>query len=144
MKLRETSTKSWVGDLGIGIVNAVNAALGRQKSVSQAPQSGDGMMRTLRWKRPLALMIDEVQNLERREFRLLEEYHLGTHGCPIVPIFAGLGNSREVLRGNGFSRMTGSSMHSLGYLEQGGGSRGGPPHADGVPGDNCRCRQGLA
>ena len=116
-RLRETKATGSDGEIGISVPD-VKASHRQHHSVSHAPTTADEAMRELDWKRPLALMIDEVQDLRTHHFELLQEYHLGTHGCPIVPVFAGLGISRQVLRGNGFSRMSESSTHSLGCLEQ--------------------------
>ena len=71
------------------------------------------------WKRPICLMVDEIQNLERGEAGTLEALHLGTADLPIVPVLAGLGNARDVLAQCGISRLSDDCVHSLGCLEPG-------------------------
>ena len=71
------------------------------------------------WKWPICLMVDEIQNLEREETAALEALHLGAAGLPIVPVLAGLANSREVLARCGISRLNEDGVHTLGGLEAG-------------------------
>ena len=71
------------------------------------------------WKWPICLMVDEIQNLEREESATLEALHLGTAGLPVVPVLAGLANSREVLARRGISRLNEDGVHTLGRLEAG-------------------------
>ncbi len=71
------------------------------------------------WKWPICLMVDEIQNLEREEAATLEALHLGTAGLPVVPVLAGLANSREVLARCGISRLSEDGVHTLRRLEAG-------------------------
>ena len=51
--------------------------------------------------------------------RCCSRFHEATHGLPVVPLLAGLGNSGEVLDGAGISRLARGSVHWLGPLEPG-------------------------
>ena len=72
--------------------------------------------------RPVALMIDEIQNVpanrEDPVGRLLEELHLGTHGAAIVPVFAGLASSESRLEAAGISRIAPRAILALGVLDE--------------------------
>lgn len=71
------------------------------------------------WKRPVVLMLDEVQSLRNQEASSeLLNLHQGIHGLPIVPIFAGLLDSYDVLRKHDISRMSHRRRITLGALEQ--------------------------
>ena len=66
----ETGTAG--SSIGVGIsVAGAEARYRKQRSVTWAPASAREILRELKWKRPLALMIDEVQNLRRPYFKLL-------------------------------------------------------------------------
>lgn len=68
------------------------------------------------WRnKALVLVIDEVQNAHPHSAQQLQTLHEGRHGCPIVPIAAGLQNSKSVLSSHGISRM---SHYELGLLSQ--------------------------
>ena len=71
------------------------------------------------WKRPVILMLDEVQSLSRWSGPSeISNLHQGIHGLPIVPIFAGLSDSFDVLRMHDISRMSRRRRVTLGALEQ--------------------------
>ena len=100
------------------------ASAGSSETVATAPSSPSfAELRRIfppqDWKRPICLMVDEIQNLEREEAATLEALHLGTAGLPVVPVLAGLANSREVLARCGISRLNEDGVHTLGRLEAG-------------------------
>ena len=71
------------------------------------------------WKRPLVLLLDEVQSLSRWEGPSeISNLHQGIHNLPIIPIFAGLSDSFEVLRSHDISRMAHRRRVTLWALEQ--------------------------
>ncbi len=66
--------------------------------------------------RPVVLLIDEIQNLQPGDERLLERLHLGKHGLPIFMVLAGLAWSRTRLREAGVSRFAKGHVRTLGPL----------------------------
>ena len=68
------------------------------------------------WRHPLILMVDEIQNVGGEEKKILQSLHQGTHDLPIIPVFAGLGNSIDVLDSLGLSRTNENNIHSIGAL----------------------------
>ena len=71
------------------------------------------------WKRPVVLLLDEVQSLSRWEGPSeISNLHQGIHSLPIIPIFAGLSDSFEVLRNHDISRMAHRRRVTLWALEQ--------------------------
>ena len=71
------------------------------------------------WKRPLVLLLDEVQSLSRWEGPSeISNLHQGIYNLPIIPIFAGLSDSFEVLRNHDISRMAHRCRVTLWALEQ--------------------------
>ncbi len=118
--LRQTASRN----LQVGL-SAGGVAIGAGKTVTDAPTAaGLGALQQLlpapEWRRPVCLMVDEIQNLASREqAAMLLAFHEATHGLPVVPLLAGLGNSGEVLDGAGISRLARGSVHWLGPLEPG-------------------------
>ena len=74
-------------------------------------------------QRPVLVCIDEIQavskNEESEEARMLRALHQGTHGYPLIPIFAGLAHSQNVLASIGLSRIHPRSILRLGALTAG-------------------------
>ncbi len=70
------------------------------------------------WNTPLILAVDEAQNLPpdrripRAEFA--QALHNASHGLPILPVFAGPGDLRNVLQDTGLSRP--EHVHEIGCL----------------------------
>ncbi len=72
-----------------------------------------------KWKRPVVLMLDEVQSMRDLEGQSeVSNLHQGIHGLPIIPIFAGLLDSYDALRKHHISRMSSRRRVTLGALEQ--------------------------
>ena len=72
-----------------------------------------------KWKRPVVLLLDEAQSLRRWEGPSeISNLHQGIHSLPIIPIFAGLSDSFEVLRNHDISRMAHRRRVTLWALEQ--------------------------
>ena len=90
-------------------------------SIAPAPLNFHQLARALRtasWNRPLCLMVDEIQNVKPEAKNVLNQLHLGEHGLPIVPVFAGLGDSHDRLSGcGGLSRFSLDAIHDIGRLE---------------------------
>ena len=108
--------------LGRSVGANVGAAIGATVATAPSPPSFAELRRLFPpqdWKRPLCLMVDEVQNLESDEVGTLENLHLATAGLPIVPVLAGLANARDVLARRGISRLNEDGVHTLGRLETG-------------------------
>ena len=71
------------------------------------------------WSRPIVLLLDEAQSLHHWEGPSeILNLHQGSHGLPIIPIYAGLSDSFEALRKHEISRMAQQRRVTLGALEQ--------------------------
>ena len=71
------------------------------------------------WKRPVVLLLDEAHSLSRwKGPSEISNLHQGIHSLPIIPIFAGLSDSFEVLRDHDISRMAHRRRVTLWTLEQ--------------------------
>ena len=66
-----------------------------------------------KWGRPLCVMVDEIQNVKPKHEQFINELHEGNHGLPIVPLYAGLANSREALARIGVSRLEINNVRTL-------------------------------
>ena len=65
---------------------------------------------------PILLCVDEIHNIKPAADEMLGLLHQGNHGLPIIPIYAGLGNSLNMLMSHGVSRPVSSYVHSVGAL----------------------------
>ncbi|MCY4593067.1 MAG: ATP-binding protein [Alphaproteobacteria bacterium] len=113
--LRQTGTATSGGSVRLPGVTASYS-----RSATTGPRGARDLLHTLDWSRPACLMIDEIQAFagNATAFENLLEFHLGTHGLPIVPVFAGLASARAVLAWHGFSRLSSGAVHTLGCLDQ--------------------------
>ena len=68
------------------------------------------------WKRPLCLLVDEIQKVTKRHENCLQLLHLGIHGLPIVTVAAGLPDSVEKLNEAMSPRLTDGNLRTLGAL----------------------------
>lgn len=68
--------------------------------------------------RPVALLVDEIQNVDSRCRDALSKLHNGTLGLPVLPIFAGLNDSLDALRRHGISRLGDEARINLQPLSQ--------------------------
>ena len=68
------------------------------------------------WKRPVCLLVDEIQTVTSDAAETLMELHKGEHELPIVAVLAGLASSRERLRMAGLARLSSGAVHTLGPL----------------------------
>ena len=69
-----------------------------------------------KWKKPLCIIVDEIQNVGDEHKDCIGVLHEGRHGLPIVPIYAGLPDSTSVLVKLGISRTQIDNSHTLGAL----------------------------
>ena len=69
-----------------------------------------------KWKKPLCIIVDEIQNVSEEHAACIRVLHEGRHGLPIVPIYAGLADSTSVLVNLGISRTQIDNSHILGAL----------------------------
>ena len=106
------------------LVVKASTQISKSKSVVTNPRelNWDTLTRFLprkNWKKPVVLLLDEAQSLRRwKGPSEISNLHQGIHGLPIVPIFAGLSDSFEVLRTHDISRMSHRRRVTLGALEQ--------------------------
>ncbi len=69
------------------------------------------------WDRAIVLMADEIQALKPAAAPVIMRLHQGEHGLPLVPLFAGLGDSLSIVEGfTGTSRLTADNIQRLGAL----------------------------
>ncbi len=65
-------------------------------------------------------MVDEIQSVRAGAEHILKSLHLATYGLPVVPLYAGLGNSGDVLDALNLSRLNiGNGVHDIGCLSIG-------------------------
>ena len=125
-RLRQIVTTDRSSSTGIGgeFFIKANTQINEGKSVVTNPrelnwESLKNLFPKQNWKRPVILMLDEVQGLSRWSGPSeISNLHQGIHGLPIVPIFAGLSDSFDVLRMHDISRMARRRRVTLGALEQ--------------------------
>jgi len=99
-----------------------------RKKIRQRPDTGmERSLEKLAKKKPLLLVLDEVQNLgkglnphdENVMRRVLNRVLNGKFSRPIVLLCGGLGNSEEVFMRLGISRFRGECLVNLGRLPEG-------------------------
>ena len=125
-KLRRIVTTDRTSSTGIGgeFVIKANTQINEGKSVAANPQelnweSLKNLFPKQSWKRPVILMLDEVQGLSHWSGPSeISNLHQGIHGLPIVPVFAGLSDSFDALRMHDISRMARRRRVTLGALER--------------------------
>ncbi len=97
------------------------------RSVPPATATLDALRERLppfRWKRPFCLMVDEIQGVwseaEQKVRPKAADTLLALHdealGLPIVPLYAGLGDSHDILSKANLTRLTTGYVRSLGAL----------------------------
>ncbi|MCY4591375.1 MAG: AAA family ATPase [Alphaproteobacteria bacterium] len=113
VRLRRTATAGGGGGLRVmGLTISLN------RSGTTGPEDAWDLLRAIEWPSPVCLMVDEIQTMSETQFNTLLDFHTGVHDLPIVPVFAGLANARDVLARNGFSRLGQGAVHTLGCLDQ--------------------------
>ena len=70
------------------------------------------------WRRPVILMVDEIQTAENQASPILTLLHKGCFGLPVIPVFAGLGDSEEVLVQRKISRLSSGAVFSMQSLPE--------------------------
>lgn len=119
-QFRQTVTRGRTATVGLGPLSGG----GTQAMTTAPPLAGFSELRRsfppADWSRPICLMVDEIQNLDRNEGKTLESLHLSVDGLPIVPVLAGLSSSQAALtRRGGISRLSRGAVRTLGCLEAG-------------------------
>jgi len=72
------------------------------------------------WKRPVVLMVDEIQRIGPEAGDVIDALHQASTNLPIVPLYAGLGDSATVLRKKaGLSRLSEGYPRTVGRLDPG-------------------------
>lgn len=125
-RLRQIGAIGRSSSTGIGgeLATRANTQINEGKSVAADPrelnwESLKNLFLKQNRKRPVVLMLDEVQGLSHWSGALeISNLHQGIHGLPIVPVFAGLSHSFDVLRRHDISRMARRRRVTLGALEQ--------------------------
>ena len=104
---------------GGGVLSIVSGRIRRSTATEPLEPSLDAVRRLhppREWKRPLCLMFDEAQRIGARQTATLGKLHLGTYGIPVVPVLAGLADTRDVLRRHRLSRVYELGIWNLGPL----------------------------
>ena len=68
------------------------------------------------WPRPVCLMVDEIQTVGPEAGPMLLALHTAWHGLPVVPVYAGLGDSHDTLRAAGLTRLESEAVHEIDAL----------------------------
>ncbi len=105
--------------IGAHLLNILQGSV--QKGQSQDPPEAtfgqlDSLYTAAGTPSPILLCIDEIQNIQPEAKAMVSRLHQGTHRLPIIPIYAGLGNSLNVLMRQGVSRPVHDYVHSVGPL----------------------------
>ncbi|MCY4152396.1 MAG: ATP-binding protein [Aestuariivita sp.] len=66
--------------------------------------------------RTLLLCVDEIQNIGPDAKEMIDLLHQGNHTLPIIPVYAGLGNSLRVIMSHGISRPASGYIHTVSAL----------------------------
>ena len=110
-----TTHSSATKSLGIGIpgfaTGNAEAETGRQAASSPAEPSLANVGKALsKSGQAVALILDEAQDLEGFDADavrpVVSDLHMGSHGGPMLPVFAGLAHSHSVLQDRGISRFS--------------------------------------
>ena len=125
-KLRQIVSvdRSSATDIGGEFVIRASTRISEAKSVVTNPRelTWETLARIFpreNWSRPIVLLLDEAQSLHHWEGPSeILNLHQGSHGLPIIPIYAGLSDSFEALRKHEISRMAQQRRVTLGALEQ--------------------------
>ncbi len=118
-ELRRTHSVTGGGRAGFA---GLNLSGGATRTTAAPEASFRTLARVIKpslWQRPVVLLIDEIQNATADHDLTLSLLHEGRHGLPIIPLFAGLANSRDVLVRRGISRFGLDDIHTIGGLEPG-------------------------
>ena len=88
---------------GLASVTSAKVSVTQQQTRPNLGLTAMLRMSKSKWKKPLLLVVDELQNLEASQAKPLRTLHEGVHGCPILAVGAGLQNTRTVLSRHGMS-----------------------------------------
>jgi len=108
---------------GTGFEASLSVGGGRQV-VTAPPSATLDTLRNLApecWKRPLVVVADEIQDVGIEALNVLRQLHLGEHGLPIVPVYAGLASAEDALddiegTGRGLTRIVPERVVMIGRL----------------------------
>ncbi|MCY4317413.1 MAG: ATP-binding protein [Roseovarius sp.] len=105
--------------IGAHILNILQGSL--QKGQSQDPPEAtfdqlESLYTAAGTPSPILLCVDEIQTIQPEAKAMLSRLHQGKHGLPIIPIYAGLGNSLQILMSHNISRPVSGYIHSVGAL----------------------------
>jgi len=123
---KSDATKEWSARAEVGFREFLSGGGGRRASHRSANVPIPKLLERLADKKPLLLVLDEVQtlgdNLDSRERKhlliILKRIHNGEFKRPVVLACGGLGNSREVFADLGISHFKSDCLVNLGRLSE--------------------------
>ena len=117
-----TTHSSTTGSLGGGMPGVATIGASTETSRQEAegpaePTLDDVMEAVSKSRRTIVLVLDEAQVLESFDADatrpLITGLHMGSHGGPMLPVFAGLAHSHSVLQDCGISRFSRGHYRTL-------------------------------
>ena len=111
---RRTQSSGLQGSISAGSLAQVGGTRGQ--ATAPPAMTFETLAEMVSWTRPVCLMVDEVQAVDRSV--VLSLLHQGIAGLPVVPLLAGLGSSQDHLAALniGLSRLAIDAVHDIGAL----------------------------
>lgn len=103
-----------------GVLNALGEDVARRLQIERTLAAvKEALFRNEKKQaRPVCLLVDEAQNAEPRNRDVLRKLHESDYGLPVLPVFAGLNDTEDVLRRYGISRFSNRARIPLGLLPE--------------------------
>ena len=103
-----------------GVSYLLDAGMSRETSTAPEGPDLDALKRNIAadgWTQTVCLIVDEIQTVDRgRANAALVALHQNLSGLPLVQVYAGLGDSHDVLREEGLTRLNPGMVHDIGAL----------------------------
>ena len=116
----EEKTRTTDDEAVLGVPDFFFGIKGRKGKITAPKElTFDEMARVLpprKWRRPVALLVDEIQTVQPEAENTLLPLHLGEHGLPVVPVLVGLGSARAALWHTGITRLSDGYEHGIAAL----------------------------
>ncbi len=103
-----------------GVSHFVDAGMSRETSTAPEAAALKFLKRAVPadgWTQTVCLIVDEIQTVDRgRAKAALVALHQNVADLPLVQVYAGLGDSHDVLREEGLTRLNPGMVHDIGAL----------------------------